>query len=107
MRRTTNPCFANADDLAALGLAPDSLVTVTSAHGSIRAVVQTDSTLRRGVLSMTHGFGGLPGDDDPLLHGASTSRLLSLSKGAQSISAMPHMSAIAVSLTPVDVATPV
>ncbi|MET0627965.1 MAG: molybdopterin-dependent oxidoreductase [Acidimicrobiia bacterium] len=106
-RHPYNPCFANADDLDELGLAPDSLVTVASAHGSIRAVVQADATLRRGVLSMTHGFGGLPGDDDPLLHGASTTRLLSLSSGAQSINAMPHMSAIPVSLTRADEPRPV
>jgi anaerobic selenocysteine-containing dehydrogenase len=106
-RHPYNPCFANADDLEALGLAPGVLVTVTSAHGCIQAVVQPDATLRRGVVSMTHGFGGLPGDDDPLAHGASTTRLLSLSAGVQSINAMPQMSAIPVSLVRADVALPV
>jgi anaerobic selenocysteine-containing dehydrogenase len=106
-RHPYNPCFANPDDLEALGCPSGTLVTISSAHGDVEAVVQADATLRRGVLSMTHGFGGLPGDDDPLLHGSSTSRLMSLSAGAQSISAMPHMSAIPVSLVRADVALPV
>ena len=62
VRDRRNPCHLHPDDLAALGLCEGDEVTITSDHGSIRTTVSADSTLRRGVVSMTHGFGG-PGPD--------------------------------------------
>jgi anaerobic selenocysteine-containing dehydrogenase len=101
-RRPYNPCFAHPEDLADLGIEAGQLVDVTSAHGTICAVVEPDGTLRRGVVSMTHCFGGLPGvDDDPLLYGANPARLLSLDVDTQTINRMPRMSAVPVTLNPV------
>jgi anaerobic selenocysteine-containing dehydrogenase len=94
-----NPCFANPDDLAGLGLASGDLVVVESDHGAVHAVVEPDGTVRHGVLSMTHGFGGLPGEDDPRRFGTNTARLLSVDVDVQTINRMPRMSAIPVSLT--------
>lgn len=94
-----NPCHMHPDDLAALGAQPGMLVTLSSDHGSIRAVVAADATLRRGVVAMTHGFGDLPGeDDDPERYGCSPTRLLSLTKDLQSINDMPQITAIAVAI---------
>jgi anaerobic selenocysteine-containing dehydrogenase len=94
-----NPCFAHPDDLAALDIADGDLLTITSDHGTITAVAVSDPTLRPGVLAMTHGYGGLPGeDDDPVRFGASPARLLSLTEHRQAVSLMPWMTAVPVSL---------
>jgi anaerobic selenocysteine-containing dehydrogenase len=97
-----NPCFAHPDDLAALGVAEGALVELASDHGAITAVAAADDTLRRGVLSMTHAFGSLPGDDDddPFRVGANPARLLSLTEHRQPVSLMPWMSAVPVTATP-------
>jgi anaerobic selenocysteine-containing dehydrogenase len=98
MREPRNPCHLHPDDLARLGLAPGAAVAVTSDHGSIRTVAAADATLRVGVASMTHGFGG-PGDVDPPGQGASTNRLLSAARDLQPISGMPLMTAVPVTVT--------
>jgi anaerobic selenocysteine-containing dehydrogenase len=100
-KHSYNPCCAHPDDLAALGVTAGDLVVVESAHGRVQAVMQPDTTLRRGVVSMTHAFGGLPGDDDdPRRYGANPTRLLSIDVDTQAISRMPRMTAVPVTLTP-------
>jgi anaerobic selenocysteine-containing dehydrogenase len=98
-----NPCFVHPDDLAALGCADGAVLELTSDHGSITVVAESDDTLRRGVLSITHCYGGLPGDDgdDPRRQGANPARLLSLTEHRQPISEMPWMSAVPVTACPV------
>jgi anaerobic selenocysteine-containing dehydrogenase len=96
-----NPCFVHSDDLAALGATDGDVLVLTSDHGTISVVAAADPTLRRGVLSITHCYGGLPGeDDDPRQYGANPARLLSLTEHRQPISQMPWMSAVPVSATP-------
>jgi anaerobic selenocysteine-containing dehydrogenase len=100
-RRPYNPCFAHPDDLTRLGLASGDLVELESAHGRVSAIVEPDGTLRPGVLSMTHAFGGLPGDDDdPRRYGTNPTRLLSIDVDVQAINRMPRMSAVPVTLAP-------
>ena len=95
-----NPCFMHPDDLAALGAVDGELLVLTSDHGTITVVAAADATLRRGVLSITHCYGGLPGeDDDPRRYGANPARLLSLTEHRQPISLMPWMSAVPVTAT--------
>jgi anaerobic selenocysteine-containing dehydrogenase len=92
-----NPCGAHPDDLAALGATSGDLLELSSEHGSITAVASADDTLRRGVMSITHCYGALPGDDaDPRRYGANPARLLSLTEHRQPVSLMPWMSAIPV-----------
>jgi anaerobic selenocysteine-containing dehydrogenase len=89
------------DDLGELGLAEGSMVRLTSKHGSVEAVIHPDATMRRGAASMTHCYGGLPGqEDDPLQYGTNPSRLLSIDSDLQSISMMPHMSAVPITIEP-------
>ena len=96
-----NPCFVHPDDLADLGVADGDLLALTSDHGTITVVAAADPTLRRGVLSITHCYGSLPGDDDdPHRYGANPARLLSLTEHRQPISQMPWMSAVPVTATP-------
>jgi anaerobic selenocysteine-containing dehydrogenase len=95
-----NPCGAHPDDLAALGVIDGELIELTSDHGTVTVVASADDTLPRGVLSLTHCYGDLPGDDaDPTRFGANPARLLSLTEHLQPISLMPWMSAIPVTAT--------
>jgi anaerobic selenocysteine-containing dehydrogenase len=96
-----NPLHVHPDDLGALGLTDDDLVDIESDHGRIRGVVASDSSARPGVVSMTHCYGALPGqDEDPRKYGANPARLLSHTDGRQTINAMPRMTAVPVSLRP-------
>jgi len=95
-----NPCGAHPDDLVALGVADGELLELTSDYGTITVVAAGDDTLPRGVLSLTHCYGDLPGDDaDPRRAGANPARLLSLTEHLQPISLMPWMSAVPVTAT--------
>jgi anaerobic selenocysteine-containing dehydrogenase len=100
-RHPYNPCHVHPDDLDRVGVADGALVAITSDYGTIRAVVAADRTMRRGAVSMTHAFGGMPGsEDDPLEYGANPTRLLSVDHELQPLSAMPLMSAVPVSIAP-------
>jgi len=56
-----NPAFLHPDDLAALGLEPGHEIEVRSATGVLHTVAAADATLRRGLVSITHAYGDVPG----------------------------------------------
>jgi anaerobic selenocysteine-containing dehydrogenase len=87
----------NPEDMAALGISPGDWIDIASAHGAIQVMADADKTIRRGVVSVSHGFGGLPGDDAHL--GASPNLLVSTDSDLQSINAMPRMTAIPVNIS--------
>ena len=92
-----NPAFMHPSDMAALDLAHGQLVEIRSAHGAIDGVVEADSSLRRGVVSMTHAFGRHPADPkDARGYGANTNELLSLTAEFDPITGMPRMGAVPV-----------
>ena len=96
-RAPFNPLCAHPDDLAALGLADGEDCWVASDNGRIPAIARADATLRRGVVSMTHGFGGLAGETvDYRKRGSSTSLLISLDRDCEPLQAMPRMSGVPV-----------
>jgi anaerobic selenocysteine-containing dehydrogenase len=98
-----NPAFMHPADMSELGLGDGDLVEVRSAHGAIEAVAEADESLRRGVISMTHAFGRNPDDPgDPRRYGANTNELLSLTAEFDSITGMPRMGAVPVSVTVVE-----
>ena len=82
-----NPCSLHPDDLAALGLREGDAVELASAHGTVRAVVAADATLRPGVVSLTHGF-----------EAANAAHLVSGTEDLQTINAMPLMTALPVTV---------
>jgi anaerobic selenocysteine-containing dehydrogenase len=99
--RRSNPLFVHPDQLTELGVEAGSVVQVTSKHGRVQAVIEADATMRRGDASMTHCYGGFPGEeDDPRVYGTNPSRLLSIDEDLQAISLMPHMSAVPISIAP-------
>ena len=93
-----NPAYMHPDDMAELGLADDDAVTLRSPHGAIEAHVKAEAALRRGVISMAHGFGAAPGKDDPSSFGGNTGRLLSNEAEFDAITGLPRMSAVPVQI---------
>lgn len=100
-RMPYNWAAMNPGDVAAMQLSDGAKVTITSDHGAIPAVVKTDEAVREGVLVMTHGWGGLPGDAAGYEQaGANVNLLISSERHVEPINAMVRMSAI-----PVNIAT--
>jgi len=100
-RRTPlNPLCMNPADMARLALTPGAHVEISSEDGRIRGVVQPDGTLRHGVVSMSHNWGGIdPDPDDYDRIGSSTNALIRTTRRYESLNAMPWMTAIPVRIT--------
>jgi anaerobic selenocysteine-containing dehydrogenase len=90
-----NPAYLHPGDLEDLGLAPGDRVEVASEHGSIETIAQPDKAVRRGVVSIAHCWGGLPGEDGP---GANTNLLIATDRHLADINMMPRMSAVPVNI---------
>jgi anaerobic selenocysteine-containing dehydrogenase len=98
-RGTYNPAYMHPADLEVLGVSPGDDVELCSRHGSIPAIVQPDPTLRRGLVSMAHAFGGVPGrGPDPRREGSNTSLLTSVEEDFDAVSGMPRMSGVPVAV---------
>jgi anaerobic selenocysteine-containing dehydrogenase len=94
-----NPAFMHPQDLVALGLSSGDVVRIRSRHDAILGIVCAEEALRPGVVSMTHGFGGLPGEDDsPHEMGSSTARLLRVDDDYDPVSGIPRMGALPVAI---------
>jgi anaerobic selenocysteine-containing dehydrogenase len=97
-----NTAAVNPADLAVLGLASGDKVRIASEAGAVDAIVEADETLRPGVLSMLHGFGGVPESSEYLRDGASVNLLISTDWALEPINAMPRMTAFAVAIESVN-----
>ena len=96
-RMPYNVAYLNPEDVATEGLQEDDRIEIISEAGSIASRVKLDPTIRRGVVSITHGFGGLPEDGaDFDQNGANTNMLIDPATPRESINAMPRMSGIPV-----------
>jgi len=95
-RMPYNPACLHPDDLAQLGLEEGHRATLVSPHGRVVATVEADATLRRGVVSLTHGWGA-PDDGDEAVN---PNLLLSTDSGLDPINAMPVMSAVPIRIEP-------
>ncbi len=100
-----NPAFMHPEDLEALGFSSGEVIEIRSADGAIEGIVEPDSDVRRGVVSMAHAWGGAPSDDDKLRTiGSNTGRLSSVAGRLDPRSGQPLMSAIPVNLAKAGVA---
>jgi anaerobic selenocysteine-containing dehydrogenase len=96
-----NAAYMHPDDLDALGVVAGDEVVIANPMASVRALVEPDDTLRRGLVSIAHCWGsGVPGDDDPR-SGAAISRLISVGDAFDPLTGQPIMSNVLVSVRPV------
>jgi anaerobic selenocysteine-containing dehydrogenase len=93
-----NPAYLHPDDIRELGLAPGEQIEIVSDYSSITGIVAADEHLLRGVVSMSHCFGGLPDEEDDPARGANTGKLTDTHRHVQTINAMPIMSGIPVKI---------
>ncbi|WP_062344146.1 molybdopterin-dependent oxidoreductase [Novosphingobium sp. CCH12-A3] len=99
-RMPYNYAYMHPDDIAELGIAAGGKIEITSDAGSIPAIVAAEPDLKRGVVSMSHGWGALPDETDYERDGANTGLLISTDRDLDPINAMPRMTAIPVRLAP-------
>jgi anaerobic selenocysteine-containing dehydrogenase len=98
--RPYNPALMHPDDMAELGLEPGARVTLRSRHDFIPSVVEADDTLRRGLVAMTHAFGGLVEEDDLFAEqGSNVGRLVPNDFEYDPITGIPRMGDIPVRIT--------
>ena len=95
--KTYNPAYMHPADLTELGLAEGDAVTIESERASIPGVVQADPNLRRGLVSMSHSWGGGPERDGEVFTiGACTGRLSRTDRDYERYTGMPRFSNIPV-----------
>lgn len=95
-----NPAWMHPDDIKALGLSDGDRVTISTAHDSIPAKVEADTSLRRGLIAMAHAFGGLIDEDDRYEElGSNTGRLVRTEQDFDPITGMPRMGNIPVAVS--------
>ncbi|MET0985892.1 MAG: molybdopterin-dependent oxidoreductase [Steroidobacteraceae bacterium] len=98
-RNPVNPVSIHPDDMAALGVIEDEEVEIASDNGRVRAIARPDATLRRGVITLSHGWGALPNDGtDARVVGTCINPLISDCRNVEVVNAMPRMSAVPVNI---------
>lgn len=96
-KRTTNPAHIHPEDLAGLGVADGDMIRIASPHGEVHALAKASEGLRRGVISMAHGYGDPDAGPEAIAtQGASTNRLVSETSGFDPITGQSLQSAIPV-----------
>jgi anaerobic selenocysteine-containing dehydrogenase len=96
---TYNPAFMHPDDLAREGLAAGDTVEIASGYDRILGIVENDPTVRAGVVSMPHAFGGAPEESHRVRElGSNTGALTPVDRDYDPISGIPRMSAIPVNV---------
>ncbi|MEO5840643.1 MAG: molybdopterin-dependent oxidoreductase [Acidimicrobiales bacterium] len=99
-----NPAFLHPDDLMALGLEAGHEIELRSATGVLRTVAAADPTLRRGLVSITHSYGDVPGSELSFRKAGSNANLLVRSDANHDrITGMPQLSNIPVAVRGVDI----
>lgn len=99
--RPYNPAFMNPADLTELGVEEGALLNICSSKDSIDAIAMADPTLRRGLVSMSFGFGQLPDSETPYPDmGSNTARLLSDDEIWDKYSGQPLMTNVRVDIRP-------
>ena len=90
-----NPIFMNPDDAAKLGVKNGDTVQLATARATVSGTVEVASDVRRGVVSVAHGFPNSRSiDGKPGQAGTSTSALLNDEIEYDPISGLPVMSAV-------------
>ncbi len=88
-----NPAWLHPDDLAQNNLRSGDRVEIVSDHGRIPAIVESDPTVRPGVVQVSHSWSSEAG-------GACTNLLISTDRDVEPINSMARLSAIPVNIVP-------
>jgi anaerobic selenocysteine-containing dehydrogenase len=70
-------------------------VEITSRYGRVSAIAQPDPSMRRGMVAISHGWGGPPGKPGT---GVNVNLLTSCTTDVEPINSMPRMSGIPVTV---------
>jgi anaerobic selenocysteine-containing dehydrogenase len=97
-KRAYNPAFMHPADLEALGLSSGDVVSIRSRRDAVLGIVEGDETLRRGIISMTHGFGGHGREAESNPYTGTNVNLLIPEDEFDPISGIPRMSSIPVTI---------
>ncbi|MET0545058.1 MAG: molybdopterin-dependent oxidoreductase [Caulobacterales bacterium] len=103
-RNPINALSLNPDDMQRLGLQDGDAVEISSDNGSVRATAAADASLRPGVVTLPHGWGGRPGDPDWRTNGVCVNPLIADDRDYETVNAMPRMSGVPVSLRRIETA---
>jgi anaerobic selenocysteine-containing dehydrogenase len=98
-RTPYNPAFLNPDEMEERGIEGGDLIEIESDRGRIAAVARADEAVRRGTVSISHGWGNLPGADGAHA-GVCVNMLTDCTRDVEAINAMPRLSAIPVNIYP-------
>ena len=91
---TTNAAYMNPQDMADIGVEAGDLVEITSPTGSLLGVAEPSETIKRGVISMAHSWGGSVTDEQVRQQGSPTNRLCTVDSGYDPLNGMAIQSAI-------------
>ena len=98
--RPYNPAFMHPVDLDRLGMQAGDIAEISSPYGTILGVVETDDSVRPGLVSMSHAYGSTPEDDAKVRAiGGPTARLSSVEDDYDRYTGQPRMSNIPVRVT--------
>ena len=87
--------YMHPDDIAQIHLQTGSSVTVQRGEATVISRLKPDPGMRRGVVAMSHGWSGDPGQPDQ-----ATNALVDADHEVQSINRMPVMTGLPVSVRP-------
>ena len=94
---TSNSAYMNPQDMLDHHLVEGDLIEIFSPRASVHGLVEAAPDVRRGVISMSHSWGGSSLTDEKVRDiGSPTSRLVSVDKGYDRINGMVVQSAIPV-----------
>ena len=95
-RNPSNPAFINPLDMREQGIEPGDLIEIESDHARISAVAQPDEDMRRGVISLMHGWTSADAKQGGVK--SNVNALIDVTTNIGTINAMPRMSAIPVNI---------
>ena len=96
-----NPVYMNSSDAAELEIDDGDTVSITTETATVYGVAQLAKDLRRGVVSVSHGFPNSAVAADDEQQGTSTAALIDDASDYDAYSGLPRMSAIPVRVRPV------
>jgi hypothetical protein len=94
-----NPAYMHPEDLAQLGLNAGDMVELSSPDGRVVTIAALDKGLRRGCVSISHGFGRNPDElESPDEVGCNVGRLLNTDIDFDPLTGIPRMSGVSIAV---------